>query len=153
MEIVIQANAPDLDLDTLHGRLEHVLIREGCPPNVELSVKLVDDEEIRHLHRQWMNLDSPTDVLSFEQDGPEAIKASGGHLGDVVVSLDTAAQQARDYAVTLEAEVTLLAVHGTLHLLGYDDREEADRHEMRAAERLYVPEAYPHKGQREQDVA
>lgn len=94
----------------------------------ELSVVLTGDEEIRRLNAAYRGKDSPTDVLSFP-----AGTDPGGHppvLGDVVISVETAARQAAERSVPLREEVRFLLVHGVLHLLGYDherSREEARR--------------------------
>ncbi len=95
----------------------------------ELSIVLVDDEAIRELNATWRDENSPTDVLAFAQregDGPEA----PGLLGDVVISIPTAARQAGERGHAIEHEIRELLVHGILHLLGYDHEEspaEADR--------------------------
>lgn len=128
----------------LERRLCKALRDEGVPEGWELSVLLTDDAHISRLHSQWMSIDGPTDVLSFPLDAPgEADVAPAGCLGDVVVSIDTAQRQADEHGHSLQTEVTLLAVHGALHLLGYDDLDEVSRTEMRRRERLYVPEASP----------
>ena len=85
----------------------------------ELSVSLVGDDEMRRLNRDYRGKDRATDVLSFSLREGE----HGGvtrALGDVVISLDTAARQARELRATLESEVDRLLVHGILHLAGYD---------------------------------
>jgi rRNA maturation RNase YbeY len=79
----------------------------------ELSVALVGDDEMRRLNAAYRKIDRPTDVLAFPSDHPSL-------LGDVVISLDTAARQAERHGVRLRDEVRLLLVHGVLHLLGYD---------------------------------
>ena len=87
--------------------------------NVELSIVLTDDAAIHALNHEWRGKDRPTDVLSFSQlEG--APTGSHAVLGDVVISLDTAARQAQKLGFTLEEEVTRLLVHGVLHLLGHD---------------------------------
>jgi probable rRNA maturation factor len=84
----------------------------------ELSLSLVDDDEIHALNRRWRGKDQPTDVLSFGMS--EAGGAESGLLGDVVISVETAARQAQAGARPLEAELLHLAVHGLAHLAGYD---------------------------------
>lgn len=93
----------------------------------EVSLLLTDDREIHQLNRAYRGVDKPTDVLAFALDEAEdgAMDAS---LGDVVVSVERARAQAASRGVTLDAEIELLVVHGTLHLLGYDhDEPEAAR--------------------------
>ncbi len=93
----------------------------------ELSVVLCGDGWIRDLNDRWRGKDLPTDVLSFPQDDDVI-------LGDLVVSLDTAARQAEERGYGLRDEVRVLLVHGLLHLLGYDHDQGASA-EMAAAER------------------
>jgi probable rRNA maturation factor len=102
----------------------------------ELTVSLVDDAEARHLNREYRGKDRPTDVLSFAMR--EGVRVAGDEpvLGDVVISLDTAARQARRHAVSVADEVRTLLIHGVLHLLGYDhERSPAAARRMRAMER------------------
>jgi probable rRNA maturation factor len=102
---------------------------------VELSLVLSDDEFIHQLNREYRGKDRPTDVLSFEQD-PDA-----GVLGDIVISVPTARRQAKAHGHSTANEIEWLFLHGTLHLLGYDDETEAQSDEMdrrahRALERV-----------------
>lgn len=98
---------------------------EGCGAASEVSVAVVDDQEIRRLNRRYRGKDRPTDVLAFAQDGP------GGLLGDVVVSAERAAAQAPRHRHTTERELMLLVIHGVLHLLGYDDTTPRRAERMR----------------------
>jgi probable rRNA maturation factor len=101
----------------------------------ELSIALVDDASIAALNAAYRGLEGPTDVLSFSLlDGKHADRR-GALLGDVVVSLETAARQARRARRSLEEEVERLLVHGTLHLLGHDHQRQDDARAMRAEER------------------
>lgn len=106
---------------------------------VELSISLVSDARIQKLNRQWREKDKATDVLSFPQVAFEAELArgaqfSGGMLGDIVISTDTARRQAREYDRTVQHEVERYLAHGLLHLLGYDHHRREDRLRMAAAE-------------------
>ncbi len=109
-------------------RLENIT---GIP---EISLVLCDDAFIQALNAQYRGKGTPTDVLSFAQDDPEM-------LGDIVISLPTAARQAEAAQWTLENEVALLGVHGLLHLLGYDDETEAGAWEMQAKTEAVLREA------------
>lgn len=103
----------------------------------EVSVLITDDEGIRKLNKSYRGKDKSTDVLSFPQweDGlAEDDPGTVDLLGDIVISLETARRQAFDFGHPVEREVAYLAVHGTLHLLGYDHEDEADKAEMRLAE-------------------
>lgn len=88
----------------------------------ELSVLLTDDSEIRSLNHQYRGIDKPTDVLSFSQLEGNTIPHEHGPLilGDVVISLDRAREQAKDLNVSVEEELRRLLIHGLLHLMGYD---------------------------------
>jgi probable rRNA maturation factor len=101
-----------------------------------LSIVLTDDPSIHALNRQWRSVDAPTDVLSFPMDESESPNIPGmpAPLGDVVISLETAARQAPDHAYSLEDELRFLLVHGVCHLQGYDHGELDEAAEMRAEE-------------------
>lgn len=93
---------------------------DPLPDSVKfLSVLFTDDQEIHTLNREFRGKDKPTDVLSFSliEGGKAQISPS---LGDLVISIDTAARQAKTYKVTLSQEILRLMIHGTLHLFGYD---------------------------------
>jgi probable rRNA maturation factor len=101
----------------------------------EVSLVITGDKAVRALNARYRGKDRPTDVLSFP--GPGAPHERD--LGDIVVSLDTAARNARSQGRTLSAELDVLALHGFLHLLGYDhenDNGEMDRLEARLRRRL-----------------
>ncbi|WP_242336966.1 MULTISPECIES: rRNA maturation RNase YbeY [Anaeromyxobacter] len=93
----------------------------------ELSVLLVTDRRIRILNREWRGKDAATDVLSFPQSEPPG---NGPLLGDVVISLDTAARRARQERRAVGAELDRYLAHGLLHLLGYDHERPADARRM-----------------------
>ncbi|MBR4881208.1 MAG: rRNA maturation RNase YbeY [Clostridia bacterium] len=95
---------------------------EEFPDKCEVSITLVDNEEIHLLNREYRGVDRPTDVLSFpifdEDDmGGKTI------LGDIVLSLERATEQAEEFGHSFEREVAFLTVHSMLHLLGYDHEE------------------------------
>lgn len=102
-----------------------------------LTVALVEDAEIRRVHRQFLGEDTPTDVLSFLLDG-EKIRGLDDLLGEVVVSAETALREARKRRLLPEREVALYAIHGTLHLVGFDDTDATSRRKMRREERKYL---------------
>jgi len=114
-------------------------------PDCELSLTLTSDASIRALNRDYRKKDRATDVLSFsqieERDGappdPRAIRnGEGMPLGDVVISIDTALVQARDYGIEPAERLRTLLIHGFLHLLGYDhERSPAEARKMFARER------------------
>jgi probable rRNA maturation factor len=112
------------------------LLRALDEAGAELTVSLVDDAAIRRLNRDYRGQDRPTDVLAFAMR--EGARAPGDEavVGDVVISLDTAARQAQQRGVSAADEVRALLIHGILHLLGYDhERSVLEARRMKAMER------------------
>lgn len=106
--------------------------------DAELSVALVDDAAIHELNRTYRHKDKPTDVLAFAmREAGEQAAPSGAPelLGDVIISLETAAKQAKKHKRSLLDEVTMLLAHGLLHLLGYDHQNDEDERAMNAETR------------------
>ncbi len=101
-----------------------------------VSLVLTGDDAIRALNRDYREADRPTDVLSFPMADPGALADPGRpvFLGEVYVSVETAARQARAARRPLGREVAHLALHGLLHLLGHDHRTRSERRRMRAEE-------------------
>ena len=101
-----------------------VLELEQFKGSVEISVRFVDNEMIRELNREYRNIDRETDVLSFPlgEDGVYDVNpATGAYLlGDIVISVPKAMEQAEEFGHSLEREIGFLTVHSMLHLLGYD---------------------------------
>jgi probable rRNA maturation factor len=113
--------APPVDSDRVEAAVRHVLRAEGVEA-AEISVALVGDDEIAALNQQYLDHEGPTDVISFHlHDRGEP------PLGDVYVGVDQAARQAAGYGASVAEEVLRLAVHGTLHVLGYEHPEGDDR--------------------------
>ncbi len=113
--------------------------RLGLHPDVELSISLVDPDEIAQLHERWMDEPGTTDVLSFPMDELR-VPAPGdvgepGVLGDVVICPQVAAEQGRAAGHGLAAELELLLTHGILHLLGHDHAEPEEHAVMFALQR------------------
>jgi len=124
-------------LPLIERAFKEVLALEGRDPGVELSLTFVNDEQIRELNRDYRGKDSATDVLSFPQDDGDGFVSVPGMpvmLGDIVISLPRAQEQAASFGHSLEREVVYLAVHGMLHLLGYDHEDEEGRSQMRQRE-------------------
>ncbi|MFQ5536656.1 MAG: rRNA maturation RNase YbeY [Gemmatimonadota bacterium] len=110
----------DVSAEVLRNALLHVLDAEGVE-EAEFSLTLVDDDAIRELNRRYLERDRPTDVIAFSLGEPEA------PLGDVYVGMEQARRQADEAGVLLEEELVRLAVHGTLHVLGWDHPEGGER--------------------------
>lgn len=117
-----------------------VLATEKFDKDAEVSVSFVSNNEIKNLNKIYRNKDSVTDVLSFPltgDDGSVEVNPETGAvlLGDVVISLETAVKQAKNYGHSLEREVGFLTVHSMLHLLGYDhETSPLDQQIMREKE-------------------
>ena len=115
------------------------LEREGMPSNTEVSISFVDNDEIASLNSEFRGHEGPTDVLSFECDMDEEDEAFPEgelfELGDVIIAPDVAEAQTAVFSTTFEQEISLLLVHGLLHLCGYDHIEDEDALEMQARER------------------
>ncbi len=108
----------------------------------EVSLMFTDDETIHEMNREYRGIDRPTDVLSFALEEGEEEEIYGGPeenlLGDIIISVETAVRQAEEYGHSVEREMSFLALHGMLHLLGYDHMEEEERQEMRAQEKAIL---------------
>ena len=131
----------DLDLDLIRKKAEktitEVLRVENISENAEVSLSIVDKETIHKLNKDYRNVDRETDVLSFPLD-EEGFDNEGNPLillGDIVICLDVAEDQAADFGHSLEREIMYLICHSTLHLLGYDHIEEEDKKVMRSKEK------------------
>ncbi|MFZ5850268.1 MAG: rRNA maturation RNase YbeY [Actinomycetota bacterium] len=121
------------------GRLaalgRHVLDALRVHPLAELSVVLVDEGTMAHLHEQWMDEPGPTDVLAFPMDelrpgGEDDEETEPGLLGDVVLCPQVARAQAREAGHSVQDELDLLCTHGILHLLGYDHGDPEEHAQM-----------------------
>lgn len=119
--------------------VSETLREENFPRPAEVSVSFVDNEEIHTLNREYRGKDKPTDVLSFPmwEEGEDVgdVDPAGDAvlLGDIILSAEKAVEQAAEYGHSTEREFAFLAVHSTLHLLGYD-------HEVSAEEERYMNE-------------
>lgn len=133
----------ELERMPLHELSQFVLVRERQPYQTEVSVNFVKDEIIAELNERYRGKVGPTDVLSFECDGVDDEMPAVGdgevyELGDIVIAPDVASRQTQEFGTTFEEEISLLLVHGLLHLCGYDhiEDDEAEVMEAREAELL-----------------
>jgi len=114
------------------------LAAEGIE-QAEIGIVLVDDRRIAAVHRRWLGVPGPTDVITFDLSAGAAGPSRGVMLaGDIVVSTETARRMARAVGWTPRQEVAYCIVHGILHLTGYDDQTVAGRRAMRARERAVM---------------
>jgi rRNA maturation RNase YbeY len=106
----------------------------GCRDR-ELSILLTGDEDIATLNRAYLGRNGPTNVLAFPASGGPPPRVASPLLGDVVVSLETARRESREWGELLERTVLRLLIHGVLHLLGYDhERSRGEKRKMAAEE-------------------
>jgi probable rRNA maturation factor len=126
---VINDSTYKCDEDEIKSLANFTLGKLGIHPDSELSIRLVDEEEITQLHIKWMDLPGPTDVLSFPMDEMKPNSASNGPgvIGDIVLCPSFAEKNGKQ---SLGEELQLLTVHGVLHLLGYDHEELDDEKQM-----------------------
>lgn len=135
-----------LALSAFEALAAFVLEREDVPPASELSIALVDAEEMAVLNERYRGKSGPTDVLSFPCDDPCPVAGDEPiALGDVVLAPEIALSQAVEHGVTAEAELNLLLVHGVLHLLGYDHETDEGSAAMQAREEALL-QAYADLG-------
>jgi probable rRNA maturation factor len=121
MVSVGEGMVPPLDAERVEAAVRHVLRAEGVD-QAEISVALVGDAEIAALNQEYLDHEGPTDVISFHLHD-----AGEPPLGDVYVGVEQAARQAAGFGAPADEEVLRLAVHGTLHVLGYEHPEGEDR--------------------------
>lgn len=126
----------DQQMDFLTELLLFAGEEEGIPADAELSISIVSNEEIKELNNIYRQKNEVTDVLSFalQDDFENEIKIKSANiplvLGDVIISLDRAKEQAREFNHSEKRELGFLSVHGLLHLLGYDHMNQDDEREM-----------------------
>ena len=142
VNIVSHRDPEPLDLDAFVSLARFVLALEEVPDYAELSIALVDDDEMAGLNEQYRGIAGPTDVLSFGCDEP--CPAPGDEpiaLGDVVIAPTVAQRQAAELGHSVEHELDVLLIHGILHLLGYDHEDDAEA-EVMALREAAVLDAY-----------
>lgn len=109
------------------------VLRDSEFSSAAISLAIVDDDTIHDLNRRHLDHDWPTDVLSF------VLEDDGDHLeGEVILSADTAAAAAEELGSSAADEQLLYVIHGMLHLVGYDDKADAEAQDMRAAESRFL---------------
>jgi len=140
IEVLNRQRLREINRDRAARLSRAVLDRIGRPDAV-LTITFIRDRAMRRLNRDYRGIDKPTDVLSFAyhegayHEGEEAAEPWGAsrHLGDVVISVETAERYARELGLGFEREIEHLVIHGALHLAGYD--HETDNGEMNKLER------------------
>ena len=141
--------------DEIKETLEKVCLKslqyEEFNEDCEISLSIVTNDEIHDINKQFRNIDSPTDVLSFPQltfeEGEEADVNENGEivLGDIIISIDRAKEQAEEYGHSLKRELAFLSVHSMLHLMGYDHMVPEEEEDMFRRQKEILIEAGSHE--------
>ena len=145
MNLLIDNRDPGFELkdeikDDLEKAISQTLAHEGLEGDYEVSLSFVESDEIRELNKDYRDKDAVTDVLSFYLFETLEEIETFGMLGDIVICVDRARDQAEEFGHSLKREMMYLTVHSTLHLLGYDHTEEEEKEEMRSREKEIMKE-------------
>ena len=135
-------------LESIAGK---VLAAQGVGPDAEMGLVMATQESVQDLNRSYLGKDRPTDVMAFsmlpaevenEADVPSFVAPPDGlsHLGEVIISYPQAVIQAGEHNHPVEREITILIIHGILHLLGYDDEDPELKQRMSAREEEILSE-------------
>jgi len=134
IEIQVEEQVGAVDTQPIDDAVRLTLLHRNVEDASEVVIVISDDAALEDLNRRFRGVARPTDVLSFENQtrGPYSVGTAGfpRYLGDVVISLDRAREQANAAGGALKDELQLLSVHGVLHLLGYDHADEREKEQM-----------------------
>lgn len=127
------------NLEVLEPLLTYALEVENVD-NLEFNVIIINNEEIHKINKEYRGIDRPTDVISFALEDYKDIKYENDCrvLGDIYISIDKVKEQAKEYGHSEKRELAFLAVHGLLHLLGYDHMEKEDEKVMFSRQELIL---------------
>jgi probable rRNA maturation factor len=130
-----------LEASWLRGIAERVLVAQDVGSTAELGLVIASQERVQQLNRDYLGRDKPTDVIAFsmlpgEEDPSLFVTPPDGvlHLGEVIISYPQAQIQAEEHGHSIEKEITILIIHGVLHLLGYEDEKPELKRQMAARE-------------------
>jgi len=123
-----KSDLPQVNQDLIRKAVKDTLLNFSRT-QTDITIRLTNDNEIAQLNKHYRNISSPTDVLSFNQNYQDP-ETGRNYLGDIVISLETAKTQAPKYNLSLDQECAFLAIHGTLHLLGYDHATAEEKTRM-----------------------
>lgn len=135
MDVLFENNTTEeINYKLIENVISEALRYEGVNDNTEVSVTIVDNEEIRKINNKFRNIDRATDVLSFPliDFDNESLPDDGSkiYLGDIIISIERAKEQAKEYGHSLDREIGFLTAHSMLHLLGYDHMVPEEEKEM-----------------------
>jgi probable rRNA maturation factor len=139
IEIRDEYGVEGLPAERIERAVAWVLSRHGVQPGMALTLVITGDEAVRQLNAQYRGVDAPTDILSFPAEPlPESLRQEMGeealYLGDLVVAYPYTLGHAEEAGHAMSDELALLAIHGTLHLLGFDHENAAHQEAMWAAQ-------------------
>lgn len=134
MTEVLNETDYQIDGEEFAALADYVLTQMHVSPSCELNILFIDEDPMAQLHVRWLDLEGPTDVMSFPMDelrpGTEERPTPEGTLGDICICPQVAERQAREAGHSLVEEMLMLATHGMLHLLGFDHAEPEEKEEM-----------------------
>lgn len=135
MDVLFENNTnEEINYKLIEKVISEALRYEGVNDNTEVSVTIVDNEEIRKINNKFRNIDRATDVLSFPliDFDNESLPDDGSkiYLGDIIISIKRAKEQAKEYGHSIDREIGFLTAHSMLHLLGYDHMVPEEEKEM-----------------------
>ncbi|KAB2333908.1 rRNA maturation RNase YbeY [Bacillus mesophilum] len=134
------------DQEQIERLLNFAAVKEQVENETEVSVTFVTNERIQEINREYRDKDKPTDVISFamEELGEGEVALLGIEmprvLGDIIISVEKTKEQAEDYGHSFQRELGFLALHGFLHLLGYDHETEEDEKTMFSRQKVLLDE-------------
>ena len=141
LEIFNQTNEEIKEIKDIE-RVIDIAIKHQKLDNLEFNIIIVDNTYIHELNKNYRGIDRPTDVISFAlEDNKDFVDVGHRVLGDIYISIDKAKEQAIEYGHDLRREICFLAVHGFLHLLGYDHMEKEDEEVMFSLQEEILNEA------------
>jgi probable rRNA maturation factor len=141
LEIFNQTNEEIKEIKDIE-RVIDIAIKHQKLDNLEFNIIIVDNTYIHELNKNYRGIDRPTDVISFAlEDNKDFVDVGHRVLGDIYISIDKAKEQAIEYGHDLRREICFLAVHGFLHLLGYDHMKEEDEKVMFSLQEEILNEA------------
>ena len=139
MTEVLNETDYEIDVAEFVQLADFVLSAMHVSTEVELNIIFIDPEPMEELHVRWLDLEGPTDVMSFPMDelrpGTAEHPTASGTLGDICICPQVAEKQAREAGHSTAEEMLFLATHGMLHLMGYDHAEPEEKEEMFALQR------------------
>lgn len=135
MDVLFENNTnEEINYKLIEKVISEALRYEGVNDNTEVSVTIVDNEEIRKINNKFRNIDRATDVLSFPliDFDNESLPDDGSkiYLGDIIISIERAKEQAKEYGHSIDREIGFLTAHSMLHLLGYDHMVPEEEKDM-----------------------